>query len=513
MPLSVSLLSNDTVLSAPFVKVNIGDYEFGVYRRAEVGAGNVHIEYPNYVKSLTIDKINGAINQYTLTLSYPITADSDPNFFEKVFSSVSDTRRIVFSYGDFTTPHYIYGNEEALITAVTSQVDLRGSKITYTVKATGTASLALGGVHSFPKITAKPSSVIRNLINQNKYGLLDLFTGMRDSAKVDSSSLLSVDDKAVEIQAQQMSVLEYIQYLVGCMSPASTGSEGGRNSTVYSLVIDEDRENLFGGPYFKIRKLERNTNALNELTTYTVDVGYPGSNIVTDFRIDDDQGYSILYDYTQKIDSYNAGKRIDDKGNVTYVPANYLTSSKQLHQMTEYDKNWWTRITELPIKVSLTIMGLLRPTLLMQYVKLNVWFYGRKHVSSGYYTITAQQDTINDSGFRTRLTLLRIAPDNDIDAAVGLFGEQVANQDGSGSNIYVGNASNSGSNVNTGDPNSITNQRNIHYHIGSNRVHTTVSTSVAFGPNGIAISDSGADLPSSSTSAGGGSDRNVVMYD
>ena len=508
MPLSISLLDDDVTLSAPFVKVDIGKYEFGVYRRAEVGAGSVHIEYPNYIKSLTVDKINGTINQYNLTIAYPITADSDPNFFEKVFSSVSDSRRIVFSYGDFSAPHYIYGNEEALITTVNSSVDIKSSKITYTVKAVGTGAMALGGTHTFPEVTAKPSSVIRSLINQNKYGLLDLFKGMRDSAKVDSASLLAVDDKVVKIQAQQMSVLDYIQYLVGCMSPAGTGSEGGRNSTVYSLIIDEDRENLFGGPYFRIRKLERNTNALNELTTYTLDIGYPGSNIVLDLNIEDDQGYSILYDYTQDISSYNAGKRIDDKGNVTYTPANYLTNNKQLHEMTEYDKNWWTKVTELPIRANVTIMGLLRPTLLMQYVKLNVWFYGRKHVSSGYYTITAQQDTISESGFRTKLSLLRVAPDGDIDAAVGLFGEKIEDQTGSGDSVTVGNATSSAINYAenaAGSFGSIDRPRNITYHIGSNRVHNTVTVSVPFLIDSVAVETSGG--------GGGGASGNVVMHD
>lgn len=430
MALSISLLDDDVMLSAPFVKVDIGKYEFGVYRRTDVGAGNVHISYPNYIKRLTVDKINGAINQYDLTIVYPITPADDPNFFEKVFSSVSDSRKIVFSYGDFSTPHYIYGNEEAMITSVNSSFDIRGSKITYTVKATGTASLALGGNHYFPARTSKPSDVIRSLIAQNKYGLTNLFTGMRDLSRVDSSSLLATDDKSVEIKEQTMSILEYLNYLTGCMSPSSTSSNDGRSSTFYTLVLDEDKENRFGGPYFKIQKLERNTNSLNQLTTYAIDVGYPGSSIVTDFQIEDDQSYSILYDYSQDIDGYNSGKRIDDKGNVTYVPANYLTSSKQLHEMTAYTKNWWTKVTELPITVNLTLMGLLRPTLLMQYVKLNVWFYGRKHISSGYYTITAQKDTISESGFRTDLKLLRIAPDSDIDTAVGLFGEKIGGDSG-----------------------------------------------------------------------------------
>jgi hypothetical protein len=44
----------------------------------------------------------------------------------------------------------------------------------------------------------------------------------------------------------------------------------------------------------------------------------------------------------------------------------------------------------------------------MTYVKLNVLFYGRKHISSGYYIITKQTDTIDQSGFRTTLNLTRI---------------------------------------------------------------------------------------------------------
>ena len=110
---------------------------------------------------------------------------------------------------------------------------------------------------------------------------------------------------------------------------------------------------------------------------------------------------------------------------MSYVQANPLTSSKQLHLTTERDRNWWTKVTEFPIKVRLTIRGLLRPAILMNYVKLNVWFYGRKHISSGYCIITAQRDRVDESsGVQTTLSLTRIAPDGDIDVALGLFGEQ-----------------------------------------------------------------------------------------
>lgn len=65
-------------------------------------------------------------------------------------------------------------------------------------------------------------------------------------------------------------------------------------------------------------------------------------------------------------------------------------------------------MTQFPITATLTLKGLVRPTLLMDYIKVNVLFYGRKHIATGIYVITKQEDTINESGYRTTLTLLRV---------------------------------------------------------------------------------------------------------
>jgi hypothetical protein len=80
----------------------------------------------------------------------------------------------------------------------------------------------------------------------------------------------------------------------------------------------------------------------------------------------------------------------------------------------ESDRTWWTKVTEFPISADLTIKGLLRPAILMTYVKLNVWFYGHKHNTSGYYIITSQEDSISTSGYVTRLGLTRIAGDDQL---------------------------------------------------------------------------------------------------
>jgi hypothetical protein len=81
-----------------------------------------------------------------LTLVYPVTQTSDPNFFEKVLSSVSKTRKIIFSYGDMSMPSYVYRNEEAIITKVKQNFNLKGGgEISYNISAVSSAALSAGG--------------------------------------------------------------------------------------------------------------------------------------------------------------------------------------------------------------------------------------------------------------------------------------------------------------------------------------------------------------------------------
>ena len=88
-----SLLSSGARVQVPWIKVTIGNYTFGVYSRVGVEKKNdndfyqstYHVQYPNFVQSLDITKINDQVNQYTLALSYPVTQTDEPNFFEKVF--------------------------------------------------------------------------------------------------------------------------------------------------------------------------------------------------------------------------------------------------------------------------------------------------------------------------------------------------------------------------------------------------------------------------------------------
>ena len=68
-------------------------------------------------------------------------------------------------------------------------------------------------------------------------------------------------------------------------------------------------------------------------------------------------------------------------------------------------------MTEFPVTATLTIKGLLKPAILMDKIRINTYFYGLKHVSSGLYIITKQEDSVTESGYKTTLSLTRVSAD------------------------------------------------------------------------------------------------------
>ena len=68
-------------------------------------------------------------------------------------------------------------------------------------------------------------------------------------------------------------------------------------------------------------------------------------------------------------------------------------------------------MTQYPVSATLTIKGLLKPAVLMSFIKINSYFFGKKHISSGLYIITKQQDRVDSSGYKTTLSLTRISGD------------------------------------------------------------------------------------------------------
>jgi hypothetical protein len=415
-----SLLSSQARVQAPWIKVQIGNYSFGVFDRKTKAIvdsqGNYtqyDVQYPNYVKALNILKINGQVNQYTLTLTYPVKPQDDPNFIEKVLSSVSSSRKIIFSYGDATTPAYVYKNEEAIITNVTQTFQLESSAITYTIKAVSSAIVGKTGSFTFINTEEKkPSDEIKRVFNNKTYGLQNIFTGM-SLANLDK--LIDSTDKAVALGTKtNISPLDYILYLVGCMVPAGS-TTGNLSKDIYILTVhDETVFDSFysdtaslGGPYFKVT---RTSNAIERADAYELDIGYNTSTIVQQFSIEDNENFSIFYDYNTALSPESYARRLNNKGQWEDVYAPMYTSGNNQYLTREEDIIWFTKLTKYPISATVRINGLLRPATLMQYLRLNVIFPGgNKHISSGLYIVTKQVDDINESGYFTTLSLTRIA--------------------------------------------------------------------------------------------------------
>lgn len=414
--MSTALLSTGTLVESPFIIVKIGDYLFGNCSKEKTSGASgttLNVTYPNYVSSLNIIKVNGAVNTYTITLDYAITQWDDPNLIDRVLSSVSNSREITLSYGDWNAPTFIYREEQAIITKVSQKVDFNASKITYTIKCTSTA-LALKSVkRSFNAKTCKPSDEIIKLLMDESTGLLEIFPGMRNATTTSFANLIAQDDKKVRIEAKEsINILDYLAYLVSCMT--SISDKGGAiKDSVYYWAVYDDIGDEFGGQYFRIHKVTAGAKYTISYNTFEVDVGYPSGSQVTQFSINADDSWAIVYNYGQKIKQPNYSYYIDDNGKTTIVESPSLTDSSVYGRDKEANKNWWTQVTQFPITATLTIKGLLRPAMLMSYVKINAYFYGNKHVSSGLYIITKQVDDINEQGYRTALSLTRISGDEE----------------------------------------------------------------------------------------------------
>lgn len=408
--MSKSLVSIPTLVQSPFIIVTIGGVTFGSY--SESGYGG-KVTYPNFMKSISITKVNGTVNTYTLSFQYQVRAGDDPNLLDKIFSKAANDRAITFQYGDWNAPAYIYKEEKAIITNVTSTLDMNNSLISYTVAATSDAIGLTSTQFNFPAREAKPSDVLLDIISNSRYGLKKVFTGMRNRSNVISKNLIASNDMKVKLLAQSgITVLEYLNYLADSMISSSNPAGSAIKKSKYFLSIHDDFTNEVGGTYFKITEVSKDTKTIKSTDTYEIDVNYPGDNFVTQFSLTNDQSWAILYQFEQDVKQEQYTYKINDDGSVStnYTPS--MLKSGLTDQMSPSKSTWWTRMTEFPVEATLTIKGLTRPSMLMTYVKLNVLFAGGvKHISSGMYIITKQVDNISNGGYTTTLTLLRVGGD------------------------------------------------------------------------------------------------------
>ena len=409
MAKAANLVSIPTLVQSPFIIANIGGVTFGTFS----GNYRTNATYPNYMESMSVTKVNGTVNTYTLNFHYQVATGQDPNLLDKIFSRATKDRRIILQYGDWMAPNYIYKEEQCIITNVTTRLNMSSSSLDYTLQCTSDAIGLNSTQFNFPARNAKPSDVILQLLSNSKYGLKDVFTGMRNKNVVLSKNLIASNDKKVQLLPQNnTTILNYLNYLVGCMVDNKTPEENKLSTSKYFLTINDDYNNDLGGTYFKVSEVSANASVYNATDTYELDINYPGDNFVTEFSLNNDQSWAILYEYAGDVKQEEYTYNIRDDGTIETLSSPSLLTSSLTNAKSAYKTQWWSYMTEFPITATLTLKGLTRPSMLMTYVKLNVWFAGgQKHISSGTYIITKQTDSITSAGYTTTLTLLRVGGD------------------------------------------------------------------------------------------------------
>lgn len=409
MAKAANLVSIPTLVQSPFIIANIGGVTFGTFS----GNYRTNATYPNYMESMSVTKVNGTVNTYTLNFHYQVATGQDPNLLDKIFSRATKDRRIILQYGDWMAPNYIYKEEQCIITNVTTRLNMSSSSLDYTLQCTSDAIGLNSTQFNFPARNAKPSDVILQLLSNSKYGLKDVFTGMRNKNVVLSKNLIASNDKKVQLLPQNnTTILNYLNYLVGCMVDNKTPEENKLSTSKYFLTINDDYNNDLGGTYFKVSEVSANAAVYNATDTYELDINYPGDNFVTEFSLNNDQSWAILYEYAGDVKQEEYTYNIRDDGTIETLSSPSLLTSSFTNAKSAYKTQWWSYMTEFPITATLTLKGLTRPSMLMTYVKLNVWFAGgQKHISSGTYIITKQTDSITSAGYTTTLTLLRVGGD------------------------------------------------------------------------------------------------------
>lgn len=388
------------MVEAPFVEIDFKGIIVGTLR-------NSVDDYPNHISSLEVEKINGQIHKYTVNIVHQIRPGEDPNLFDRILSKARYDR-ISLKYGDYTS-NVIYGDEKIFITDVVMNRDYVGNKVSYTIHATSAGSLVTSYKLNFPTQTAKPSTIINNLLYNNKETsqlLLDAFPGMKNISKVNSNNLIPTNDSSLELDEQlNISPIEYINYLVSCMSNASNSSDTIIKNSSYYITYENDYDNKMGGAYFNISEVTPNSiSSTYGNSIYEINIGYPDNNFVMEFSVDNETAWALFYKNSSLASEYIYS--IDNNGNrVKEYSPNLMSSSSPFN---EIQKNWWTSMVHFPINASVTLKGLIKPIMLMDYVLVNVVFYGQKHITSGAYVITGQRDTLSGSGFRTTLALTRV---------------------------------------------------------------------------------------------------------
>ena len=111
---------------------------------------------------------------------------------------------------------------------------------------------------------------------------------------IDTEHLIASDDKEIHLEAKQnMSVFDYINYLVSCMECITDPK------AIYLFNVFDTQAPPMYGTYFTVSKVSQSTVRQHGERAFEVDVGYPTSTFVTGFRLNQNEQWTILYNYQQ----------------------------------------------------------------------------------------------------------------------------------------------------------------------------------------------------------------------
>lgn len=183
---------------------------------------------------------------------------------------------------------------------------------------------------------------------------------MQSLRQVEEEGFIASDDAVVEIEAKQnISVLDYLTYLVSCMRWVNDPADSNRKTCVYHIATFDDILNEYGGAYFKVVRYTSTSEALleDQLDWVDVDIGYTNSANVVGFTINDDESFAILYDYNDTLNYNEYRYDIDAEGNLNVNKMSRVALNREL------DKT-----TRIEIKLGGQIWLLIQSMLLSQFV-------------------------------------------------------------------------------------------------------------------------------------------------
>lgn len=389
---SSALPANISYVESPYVSVTIGGRVIGIKNKDK---------YPDYIQGIYSKKTNGTINEYKVTLIHQIAPGDNPNYIDELIGKTG-YNEIILSYGD-SNNNVNFRDVKCMITNVTTSFDFMGSKITYTLYCTSLSLVTANAKFNYPKVIDKPSNVIHNLLyNSANSMLLEQFPNMRSKTYVDSKGFIPTDDRVITIaEVRNTNPLNYLIHLVSLMQ-----NESDKDKSSYFLSI----EDTLG--VFKILEVDNNIQNLNNQFMYEVNVGYPDTNQVYKFNAKTNYAWAMAYNSAPGINNYKY--TIDNEGELKRLDTKAIYKTNSINSTSGIQNyNLWQQLTSFPVQATLTCRGLIKPLLLLQYVKINVIFQGNERITSGVYIITQQEDTVDSQGFRTTLQLLRVAGDDE----------------------------------------------------------------------------------------------------